>query len=200
MAKPSPAAGVPLIAHASQPTHHPAGWRDRVYRGRRRAAEHRRARYIRFAQLDGTKRGLALVPAGHAEPQRQAGRTRSGRLAGAGNRHGEPRHADQLPGRAGRRDPRRLRRGRSQRRSLRPPARLLAGRRRELRPRHPVRRRRARDRGRGDRRRRHKADRLSVSRRHPISDGGPPRSSETRPRRPPTIRASTPCPACRRRS
>ena len=47
---------------------------------------------------------------------------------------------------------------------------------------------------------RRQADRLSLSRRHSISDGDASRSSPTRRRRPPTIRASTPCPASRRRS
>ncbi len=45
------------------------------------------------------------------------------------------------------------------------------------------------------RRRQAQASRLSVPRRHAISDGEHARSSPTRRRRPPTTRASTPCPA-----
>jgi hypothetical protein len=112
------------------------------------------------------------MPAHHAESQRQAGRSTRRCLAGAGNRHGEPQHADQLLGRAGRADPRGLRRGPAQRRSFRPPARLLAGRRRELRTRQPVRPRRARESPRHDRFEQwRQADRLSIPRRYSIFDG-----------------------------
>ncbi len=60
-------------------------------------------------------------------------RHRSTGIACAGNGHRQPGHADQLPRRARGTDPRRLGRRLAQRRARGAPARVLAGRRRELR-------------------------------------------------------------------
>ena len=131
------------------------------------------------------------MPAGDARTQRDAAGHRRRRLAGARHRHRQPRHADQLPRRAAA-DIREVSVVGAQTGAPRAPARLLAGRRRELR----ARRRRStagervtvqrRDRraARGDTR-----GRLRVPRRHPVSDGGRRRSSPTRRRRPPTTQS-----------
>ena len=64
-------------------------------------ARGRRARYRRPVGLRQKRTRpsvLAVVPAEHAQPQRQARGTARRRVAGAGNRHGQPPHPDQLPG------------------------------------------------------------------------------------------------------
>ena len=100
----------------------------------------------------GPERRLAGVPAGHDRPQREA-RGRAGRrLAGAGNRHRQPAHADQLPRRCRRRGSAWSRSSVSSSGAHAGRLRgLLAGRRRELRARQAVRRRRAGARARRDR-------------------------------------------------
>ncbi len=139
--------------------------------GRRRAAR--------------TRAHLAGMPARHDRPHRHAARPRDRRqrrgLARAGNRHGQPAHADQLPGCRASRHPRSLGRGPPQRGSCRAFAGLLPGRRRELSARQPVRRRRAGAGARRDRPRRQRpADRVSLSRRRSLPDRRRRRVSQSR--------------------
>ncbi len=136
---------------------------DRDWLTRPRALERQLARH---------REGRAGVPAEHARTQREPARRRCRGLARAGQRHRQPGHADQLsrPERRGHRPGDRRRLG--VRAPRRPPIRLLAGRRGQLRARQAVRRRRARDgRCRHRRGQRRQAGRIRLPDRHPISDG-----------------------------
>ena len=93
----------------------------------------------------GRSANVAVVPAVDARTQREPARHRRRRLARARDRHRQPAHPDQLPRHERRERPRSLGRRLESRPPPRPPARLLPGRRRELRPRRAARRGRARD-------------------------------------------------------
>ena len=131
-------------------------------------------------------RRLAAVPAGDARPQRRAaGHAPSTSRPRPETDTANPRHADQLPRRAGRADPRRLGRRRAQRRHAGTPARPT--RRATARascPTTPFDAGEQRDRARDDRSRRAAGRSLLLPRRHALLDGATVRSSPTRRRRP----------------